>query len=263
MRAGTEYLHRLKERHTFRRREEADHHWRCCEHWQRTLIYKWNAREFAQRHGCRVPTLYWFGRNVSRLPFESLPEHFVVKPNLGFSRSNVYVMANGTDLLRQAAVTSQQLAAALRCVTRGVLGVPVLVEEFVKTEAGEYQLPIEYKFHVFGKEVGAIEVIRRFDTSRAKARHYTARWRSFDQRMAFDLPLDEYIEPPRCLDQMVESAIALGKACKTYVRADFYASENGCVFGELSSTPARGEGLTPYGDRYFEALWQDAFGASV
>ena len=56
-----------------------------------------------------MPILYWFGRKVSHLPFDSLPEHYVIKPNLGFSRNNVYVMAKGTDLFEKATFTKQQL----------------------------------------------------------------------------------------------------------------------------------------------------------
>ena len=62
---------------------------------------------------------------------------------------------------------------------------------------------------------------------------------------------------------MLAFATVLGKAYKTYVRADFYASETGCVFGEFSSTPALGEGLTAYANHYFDTLWQGTFGDSV
>ena len=48
-------LHRLKENHTLRHRSDPDARWRCCDLWQRTLSNKWNAREFVQRYGCRVP----------------------------------------------------------------------------------------------------------------------------------------------------------------------------------------------------------------
>ena len=51
---------------------------------------------------------------------------------------------------------------------------PVLVEEFIKTETGEYELPIEYKCHVFGETVGAIEVIRRLDDTGEGASLYRA-----------------------------------------------------------------------------------------
>ena len=54
-------VHWLKDKHAFRTREDPAETWRCCPYWQRTLIQKWNSREFASKHGCRVPELYWSG----------------------------------------------------------------------------------------------------------------------------------------------------------------------------------------------------------
>jgi hypothetical protein len=261
MRMWREYLHRLSERHTHRAKDDPDESWRCCQNWQRTLSYKWNAREFAQKYGCRVPSLYWFGKRLRHLALGSFPDHYVLKPNFGFSRNNVYVVSNGIDLLRRITVSEQQLREALHPVTRGILGVPLLLEEFVRSESGAYELPTEYKCHVFGATIGAIEVIRRPDNSRARHRYYTAKWELFDDPMDTDLALDEPTDPPQCLKEMLASAARLGQAYGSYVRADFYASPAGCVFGEFSSTPARGRGPTPYANQYFDELWNRAFGA--
>lgn len=52
-------FHRMSEVLALRHRDDPDEHWHCCENWQRTLGNKWNSREFALRHGCRVPELYY------------------------------------------------------------------------------------------------------------------------------------------------------------------------------------------------------------
>ena len=44
-----------------------------------------------------------------------------------------------------------------------------------------------------------------------------------------------------------------------YVRVDLYATDRGCVFSEFSSRPYGGMTFTPYAERYFGALWQQAF----
>jgi hypothetical protein len=46
---------------------------------------------------------------------------------------------------------------------------------------------------------------------------------------------------------------------RTYVRIDFYASRVGCVFGEFSPTPAKGNFFSPFADRYFERIWRETF----
>jgi hypothetical protein len=197
---------------------------------------------------------------IGRVPFASLPEYYVVKPNLGFSRKGVSVMAAGTDLMRGSPLTSGELRKQLRQVTGGVLGVPILIEEFVTTESGEYKLPTEYKCHVFEEKIGAIQVIHRSANARdTRQRIYTAGWKIFEDPMDTAFPPGDAIDPPQCLEEMLTYARKLGKAYGTYVRVDLYASRGGCVFGEFSSTPGRGTGLTRHAEEYFGALWQEAF----
>jgi hypothetical protein len=250
-------IHRIKEHYTLRARSDMESKWHCCQFWQRTLNNKWNAREFAQKYGCRVPTLYWFGREISSLPFDSLPDSYVIKPNIGWSRKDVYAMAEGIDLLTDTTYTKIQLGERLRQVTRGLLGQPILVEEFV-TEDGEYRLPTEYKCHVFGEMIAAIQVIQRSANKRdTRHRFYTEQWKIFADPMSTKFPPSDYIDPPECLNDMVTMARKLGRAYGTYVRVDFYVSKSGCVFGEFEATPTRS--FTEYADDYFGALWQETF----
>ncbi len=252
-------LHRLKENHTLRSQNDPDDRWHCCALWQRTLSNKWNAREFVQRYGCRVPALYWWGRRVGNLPINTLPDHFVIRPVWGDSRRGVYVFAGDRELLRQRVYTKAQLMAALRRERGWVSRFPVLVEEFVKTEAGEYRLPTEFKCHTFGDTIGAIEVVQRSDDKDARYGFYTASWQRFEDQMNVHLLPGDSVSPPKCLDEMLACARRLGGAYGTYVRIDFYATDHGCVFGEFSSTPDAGRGYTPFADRYYEELWQRTF----
>lgn len=169
-------------------------------------------------------------------------------------------MADGIDLLRKKSYTSRQLIDQFRVITRSLVGQPILVEEFIKPEGNESSLSTEYKVHVFGDRIGAIQVIHRKDNFQAKHRYYTPEWQFFDDPMSTILPLDGYTEPPCCLDDMLACARRLGKAWGTYVRADFYVYGAGCVFGEFSSTPSLGESFTPYADQHFGTLWRETFG---
>ncbi|MGH7832262.1 MAG: ATP-grasp fold amidoligase family protein, partial [Candidatus Binatia bacterium] len=233
-------IHRLEERYTFRDKNDPESKWRCCELWQRSLDYKWNAREFAQKHGCRVPRLYWSGRKTSRLPFDSLPDRYVIKPNFGFSRKGVYVMARGVDLLTRTAYAEAELREPVRQFTGGLFGQPILVEELV-TDNRESGLPTEYKCHVFLEKIAAIQVLHRgVDQRDTKHRFYTEQWEIFDDPISTKFQTDNYSDPPGCLDEMLTMAKRLGRAYGTYVRVDFYASEQGCVFGEFASSHGRG-----------------------
>jgi TupA-like ATPgrasp len=254
-------LHRLRERHTSRHRTDPEAAWRCCEFWQRTLINKWNSREFAVKHGCSVPELYWCGYLPSRRRLASLPQHFVVRPVWGAARHGVSVVAEGRDLLWGRAFSPAEVRKRLLYSREAAWTVPVLLEEFVRTEDGRYSLPIEYKCHTFGDTVAAIEVLTRTDQepTATKRRYYTPAWEPFTDAMDVSYPLSEITGPPQCIESMLRSAARLGGALGTYVRIDFFSTDRGCVFNEFSSTPNRGTNLTPYCDEFLGRLWEEKF----
>lgn len=252
-------LHRIVELTARRRRDDPDERWRCCEHWQRTLANKWNGREFAQRHGVRVPALYWFGRRTAALPVESLPPQFVIRPVHGAGGRGVHVVVGDRDLLGGTALPRAELRAALRGSLGRVARWPLLVEEFVSGEDGAQQLPTEYKCYTFGDTIGVIQVVYRTGRHRARQRFYTADWRPLEDQIQTDYPLAPPADPPRCLAEIQRCAVALGTAFGTFVRVDCFATPSGCVFGELSGTPANGNDFTPFADAYLGDLWQQRY----
>ena len=248
--------HALRERYTLRRRDEPERSWRCCAFWQRTLLNKWNAREFALRHGCAVPALYWCARLPSAARLRALPSRFVLRPVWGTARQGVYVVAEGHDLLRGIPFSAAELRRSIRRSGRLAWTLPLLAEECL-CPGGPPRLPMEYKCHTFGDRVAAVEAIERTGVSTARQRYYTADWRPFADPMSTALPQAQPSDPPCGLKEMIESAVRLGSAVGTYLRVDFLATERGCVFNEFSSTPDAGAGFTAYCDELFGALWQE------
>jgi hypothetical protein len=248
--------HQMRERYTRRRRDEADDVWRCCALWQRTLINKWNSREFAVKHGARVPALYWCARLPSRRRLRRLPEQFVLRPVAGTSRQGVYVVAHGRDLLRNAPFTGAEVRRSILRAGKMAWTIPILAEELVRSDDADQQLPVEYKCHTFGDVIAAVQVIERTGLRAQGHRFYTPDWRPFSDPMNTDVPEAELRNPPRCLNEMLELAARLGTAIGTYMRVDFFASDAGCVFNEFASTPRH---FTPFCDQLFGALWDDKF----
>ncbi|MEJ7682262.1 MAG: hypothetical protein WKG06_31315 [Segetibacter sp.] len=64
--------------------------WKDVKNWQRKLSNKYNSREFARKHSCRVPELYWKGNNYTAIDFDNLPEHYVIRPTKGHSLKLVF-----------------------------------------------------------------------------------------------------------------------------------------------------------------------------
>lgn len=253
-------LHRLRERHTFRDAADPESVWRCCGRWQRTLVNKWNGREFVRKHGGRLPELYWRGRRIWRIPFETLPPRFVIRPAWGTMRQGVHVVADGRDLLRDEPVAAAELKRRLLRERGPFRASPVLVEQFVTTEKGEYRLPVEYKCHAFGDTVAAIQVVERTGARTGIHRYYTPAWETFEDIMDTAKPLAPPREAPPCLAEMLLLARRLGHALGTYMRIDFFSTDRGCVFNEFSSTPqVGGLAYTPFCDDLFAALWREKF----
>ncbi|HKJ35321.1 MAG TPA: ATP-grasp fold amidoligase family protein [Solirubrobacterales bacterium] len=253
--------HRLRERRVFRTRDEADAAWRCCAAWPRTLLNKWNGREFAARHGCEVPDLLWFGSDHDEAPLESLPDRFVIRPAFGANRRGVSVVVDGTELLGDHPVTPSDLGRMLPRAGRLRRPAPVLIEEFIGTEEGRPALPLECKCHTFAGDVAAVEIVARRRAHEAKHRFYTPGWEPIADPMNTYLPTaDGKFERPACLEEMVESASRLGAELGTYMRIDFFIAPRGCVFNEFASLPLRGQANTPYCDELFGGLWESRHG---
>jgi hypothetical protein len=190
------------------------------------------------------------------MPLDDLPAAFVIRPSFGAARKGVYVMVDGVDLLTGVAYTRETLRTRLREQPRRRFDPLWLVEEFVQSEHGGSRLPVEYRCHAFGDVIGAIEVVVRATGMPTRYGFFTPEWRLLDVGYTNGAPLDA-VDPPKCLDEMLACARRLGEACETYVRADFYSSDKGCVFGEFSSTPARGDSFTAFINDYFERLWRE------
>jgi TupA-like ATPgrasp len=250
-------LHRLGERRARRSREDPDDAWRCCDFWPRTVVDKWNGREFAARHGCRLPELYWWGGPLSRPPLRSLPSRFVVRPVMGTDHRGVLVVVDGTELLRRESATTAELRTRLSPLRRLARPVPILIEEFIALEEGANKLPLEYKCHVFGDTVAAVQMVEREGIHGGRHRWYTREWKPIEDQMNVRFPQTEVRDPPRCLEPMVDLATRMGKDIGTYMRIDFFAGDEDCVFNEFSSVPGGGVGHTPYCDSLFGALWAE------
>ena len=254
----TDFIHQIRERNVLRSRFDPDERWRCCRYWQRSLSNKWNARQFAERHGLRVPELYWHGRNLSRLDMDALPGCFVIRPTFGHSQDGVFVVCNGVNLLSGSKVSRRDVMRALGGRAKRFLMGPVLVEEFVGETRPDARLPLELKLHMFNERVGAVSRTERSSTKgQTRVRFYSASWEPFPDPISLRNPQADPVPAPSCLPELLRAGKRLGQAYGTYVRVDFLVTGNMVVFGEFATTP--GGRWTAFAEEYFGRLWQETF----
>lgn len=228
--------------------------WKGSTHWQRRLSNKRNAHEFALKHNCRVPDLYWQGSDCSTIDFSKLPHHYVIKPTIGHSCGMVYLMSRGTNLFDMRHYTSAELVAGMEKAIDERPGLEFMIVEFCRNERGEYQIPDDYKIMCFNGQIACICLVNRFSSKKGYHNFYDENWHQLKQINTL-YPMAGFQRAPACLHEMLEQAKTLSQAYEIFVRIDFYATDKGAVFGEFTPTPSLGTGFTPYAENLFTAYW--------
>lgn len=229
--------------------------WKDVKNWQRKLSNKHNSREFASMHGCRVPELYWRGRDCSQIDFSRLPAHYVVRPTIGHSCKSVFLMDNGRNLMDGQNYSDAQIIKILNKALAKDPHMEFLIEEFIRTEEGEYKIPDDYKFYMFNGELAFVQVINRLNVKKGFTSFYDKEWNLLENvNSIYKLAPDLQVKP-HCFDEMYDYAVNLSKSYEIFVRADFYATDKGAVFGEFTPTPGLGAAFTPFGDKLLIDHW--------
>ncbi|RVU00666.1 hypothetical protein EOD41_11745 [Mucilaginibacter limnophilus] len=224
--------------------------------WQRVLSNKANAMHFAAMHGCKTPLIYWRGRNVESINFSALPPQFVIKPTIGHSCNNVFLMDNGYNHMDKKRYTYYELTENMKQIMESNPLNEILIQEFLTSESGEYRIPTDYKVHTFNGEIARIEVIYRTGPGKGTVNVFDTNWEP-KENIGKKYVNGDDLAPPKCLPQIINQAKTLSKAYQIYVRIDFYATAKGAVFGEFTPTPGIGIGFTNKADRLFTFYWDE------
>ena len=185
-----------------------------------------------------LPTLYWWSSRAESLPFDRLPNEFVLKANHG-SGWNLLV-ENKTELRRDDLVrlgrrwlkcdfTIVGREWAYRDIRRAVYA-----EQLLRSR--DNVLPPDYKLFVFGGKLRLIQVDRDRFTRHTQVL-YDADWRLIEGTVAASQ--GPPIERPQSLSLMIEAAEALA-ADADFLRVDLYDIDGKAYFGELTSSPNKG-----------------------
>ena len=186
-----------------------------------------------------LPKLYHVTEDPFTIPFNDLPDKFVVKPSHGSGW--VKIVRDKPQMDRQALLTlcRSWLKEDFYYEHRewGYKHVPprILVEEFV--DDGK-PVPDDYKFFVFDGKVQFLNVdLDRFEGH--KRQLLTRDWQKIEGSFGVAQKFSRPLARPVHLDAMVAAAEALGQGVD-FVRADFYDTGKRIYFGELTMTPGCG-----------------------
>ncbi len=235
-----------------------------------TLEDKYKAREYVLSKGvCKVPELLWWSteRPVS-IPWEELPERYVVKTN-HWSGDGIYFINNSGVPIKEVAsemsigelykiiengrdhkgrtvsrnwmerklsrLLKKKYAMKLEWATQQISPAGVMIEGMLLTDGA---LPDDVKFHVFHGKVGWIQIdVGRF------TEHRQSIYRTDGSRIEQSNPkfpgIDELKHlherfSPEYVEQMVEVA---EKLCEDidYTRLDLFDIKGELYFGEFTN----------------------------
>jgi hypothetical protein len=188
------------------------------------------------------------------LDWASLPKQYVIRSTFGRSCRGVYVMREGVNLMDRKPYTPGELRAALAVDKQMNPGVEFLFEQFVRSETAGYGIQKDYKLFTFAGEIACIQVTRRSGPNAGTSRTFDVAWKPLPQ-IDGGYPPGPAEDPPACFEEMLARARVLSQSYGIFVRLDFYATDDGAVFGEFAPTPGNGRGFTDYGDRRMVDFW--------
>lgn len=203
--------------------------------------------------GVRMANILWSGADPYEIPFDSLPDRYVVKPS--HRSGDVYFVLSPADAKRETIIAlchrwfRRRYGRGVREWAYKDLKGQILVEEMLETDPG-MERSRDFRFHVFDGTVCLI-VVDFADLSSTERKvvgidnFYDRAWNEMPFRRLRDEMLElKPITRPECLDQMIAAAEALGKGVD-YIRADFYLIGDEFYFSEITIYP--GSGYATYG----------------
>lgn len=215
---------------------------KCCD--------KYTVREYIKSKGYEelLNNLLWEGFNPEDIPFETLPQSFVIKVTHG-STFNI-IVKNKNNLDKKDAIKKCKKwlkAKFLPCYGEWFYGIEkprVIVEKYLE---GDNELPLfDYKFFCFNGKVKMIYV-DTWKNGKHAINAYDADFKLFKNvELGYPNDNDTNVEVPKALKQMEKIAEDLSKNF-LHVRVDFYYTHGKIYFGELTFTKGAGFGkIKPY-----------------
>jgi len=211
----------------------------CCD--------KYAVRAHVESRGCGdiLNELYWSGFDPDEIPYDDLPDRFVIKVTHG-STFNIIVKDKATlDRAATAATLRKWMKAKfIPCYGEWFYGVEkprIIVEKFIEDDSGDLK---DYKVYCFNGEPKMIQLHSgRFTDHRNDI--YDPQWNYMEgKRFAFEN--SHPVPPPEALDRLLECSKILRRHF-LHVRTDFYIANGRLIFGELTFTDGSGfDPIYPY-----------------
>lgn len=209
---------------------------KCCD--------KYTVREYVTKKGCSqiLNTLLWEGFEAEKIPFDSLPEKFVIKVTHGSTFNIICLDKSKLNIDDVILKCNKWLKAKfLPCYGEwfyGIVKPRIIVEKFLDDGTDRLR---DYKIYCFNGQPRFIGV----DSGDEKGAHYKdiydINWKLMKgYKMAYPNS-DFIIKKPKELNEMIYYAKILSEDF-LHARVDFYIVNEKVIFGEITFTNSAGFG---------------------
>lgn len=201
---------------------------------------KWRVRQYVAERGLAhiLNEVYFATDDPEKIPFDDLPDRFVIKANHGSAWNIVVTDKRALDQRRAVRQCRTWLGRKFGRWSRNYemhydsISPLILVERFV--EDGGRVVPLDYKLYCFQGKARYVEVVDR--SASPTLTFYDREWQEMEFSMAY--PKGKSVPRPAALGRMVEVAECLARGFD-FVRVDLYVPDSTRIlFGEITVNPS-------------------------
>ncbi len=212
---------------------------KCCD--------KYMVREYVEKKECKdiLNILYWDGTNPDEIPYDDLPDKFVIKVTHGSTFNIIVTDKNNIDKKEIKNKLNKWLKAKfIPCYGEwfyGKVKPRIIIEQYL--EDGHGNDLYDYKVFCFNGKAKLIDVhCGRFGEHRRNV--YDLDWNM--QKVNFKYKNFSGVNKPEVLNELIEYAEKLSSEFN-HARVDFFIVNNKIYFGELTFTNGAGfDHIDPY-----------------
>lgn len=230
------------------------------------LYTKTAGRAFAAAHGIDIPAELGRWPDPGAVDWDSLPERFVLKSSRGGGGISVFPLQRTEDGFIDRLVEQPVTAAEVteKLWKKHQEDSVYLAEEFLQAKSGEPgQMPHDIKVFCFYGEPAFIEV-RTGDWSRARDTEQRLRTFAPDGTELHHaralISAGSEVSAPEDFEGVMRASRILSQAIRRPIeRIDFYETDRGIVFGEITQNPGRPPSLVPEWDEKLGETYENAY----
>jgi len=206
---------------------------------------KYHVRQYVEKKGLGniLNELYWQGDDPEKIPFDKLPEKFVIKVTHGSTFNIICESKKDLNISHTKKLLRKWLKEDfIKCYGEwfyGVMKPRIIVEKYLLDD--KTNKLFDYKFFCFNGEPKLVYV----DTWKDNKHTINAYDMDFNiikgVKLGYDNDLETPISKPANMEKMINYAKVLSQDFN-HVRVDFYEVNNEVIFGELTFTKSAGYG---------------------